>query len=80
MSGIVLGDGDTKVTETAMYSAIVKRVFFFFKGGILWTIKECDKWQKKKNSAIKSKVCVREDDFSLTCRTINTPDWKNQTL
>lgn len=33
MSGIVLGDGDTKVTETAMYSAITKCVFFF-KGGI----------------------------------------------
>lgn len=28
MSGIVLGDGDTKVTETAMYSAITKCVFF----------------------------------------------------
>lgn len=29
MSGIVLGDGDTEVAETAMYSAIIKCVFFF---------------------------------------------------
>lgn len=28
MSGIVRGDGDTEVTETAMYSAIMKHVFF----------------------------------------------------